>query len=138
MILDLTQIAELKHEYLGQRVMFTGPMVNEEHEPKPIQFGDAGKVIAVDDAGTLHVKWDSGRTLGLVPDDGYVKLPKIAPTSGKWVDVRDYVVSIDGLTPMTLTGYQAWEVAEFLKLVIGLGNKITLVSQSEPERVQVP
>lgn len=26
--------------------------------------GDQGKVIAVDDIGTIHIQWDSGSTLG--------------------------------------------------------------------------
>lgn len=28
--------------------------------------GDEGAVIAVDDAGTIHIQWDSGSTLGAV------------------------------------------------------------------------
>lgn len=133
-ILDNQQIAELKTQYLGQRVMVSGNMTND---PAPLQFGDAGKVIAVDDVGTLHVKWDSGRALGLVPSDPYVKLPKIAPGSGKWVDVWDWEVSIDGLTAMTLASYQPWEVAEFLAQIIKLGNKVTLVSKTNEQRVQL-
>lgn len=32
--------------------------------------GDVGTVRRVDDAGTVHVTWDSGSTLGIVPDAG--------------------------------------------------------------------
>ena len=31
--------------------------------------GDQGTVQMVDDAGTVHVKWDSGSTLGLIPGE---------------------------------------------------------------------
>lgn len=30
--------------------------------------GDEGTVTAVDDAGTIHVNWDNGFRLGLMPD----------------------------------------------------------------------
>lgn len=30
--------------------------------------GDEGRVLFVDGIGTLHVRWDHGITLGLVPD----------------------------------------------------------------------
>jgi hypothetical protein len=29
--------------------------------------GDQGTITFVDDMGTLHVKWDSGSSLGLIP-----------------------------------------------------------------------
>ena len=35
-----------------------------------IPTGTTGTVISVDDAGTLHVKWDTGSTLGLCWDAG--------------------------------------------------------------------
>ena len=37
-------------------------------DPHPIPAGTEGVVTKVDDLGTIHVKWDNGRTLGLVPD----------------------------------------------------------------------
>ena len=37
--------------------------------------GTRGTVTQVDDAGTIHMKWDNGRTLGLVPQaDQFRKL----------------------------------------------------------------
>jgi hypothetical protein len=36
-------------------------------DPCPIVPGTKGTVAYVDDAGTLHVDWDDGRTLGLLP-----------------------------------------------------------------------
>jgi hypothetical protein len=32
----------------------------------PIERGTKGTVVAVDDIGTIHMKWDNGRTLGLI------------------------------------------------------------------------
>ena len=34
----------------------------------PIESGTFGTVEFVDDAGTLHCKFDNGRTLGVIPD----------------------------------------------------------------------
>lgn len=37
--------------------------------------GDTGTVRRIDDLGTVHVKWDSGSALGLVPgEDSWVIL----------------------------------------------------------------
>lgn len=37
-------------------------------DPQPIERGTRGTIEFVDDMGTIHVKWDNGRTLGIVPD----------------------------------------------------------------------
>ena len=34
-----------------------------------LRVGALGTVSAIDDAGTVHVRWDNGSTLGLVPDE---------------------------------------------------------------------
>lgn len=34
----------------------------------PVESGTCGTVRFVDDAGTLHCKFDNGRTLGVIPD----------------------------------------------------------------------
>ena len=36
-------------------------------DPNPIEPGTVGKVMYVDDIGTLHCTFDNGRQLGLVP-----------------------------------------------------------------------
>lgn len=39
--------------------------------------GDEGTVTFVDDAGTIHVTWDNGSTLGLIPgEDEWETLPE--------------------------------------------------------------
>lgn len=40
-------------------------------DPRPIESGATGTVICVDDAGQIHVAWDSGRTLALALIDKY-------------------------------------------------------------------
>jgi hypothetical protein len=35
----------------------------------PVPSGTEGTVVYVDDIGTIHVKWDNGSTLGLVPKE---------------------------------------------------------------------
>jgi len=34
-----------------------------------IKPGDKGSVDFIDDAGTIHVKWDNGSMLGLIPGE---------------------------------------------------------------------
>lgn len=44
-------------------------------DPQPIPPGSRGTVDHVDDMGTIHMRWDSGRSLGLVPgEDSFRKL----------------------------------------------------------------
>lgn len=44
-------------------------MLDHMDDPyKPILSGTIGTVDYVDDAGTIHMKWDNGRSLGICPD----------------------------------------------------------------------
>lgn len=38
-----------------------------EDDPRPIEEGSAGTVTLIDDIGQIHVSWDNGRSLALVP-----------------------------------------------------------------------
>ncbi len=43
----------------------------------PVPPGTEGVVTAVDDMGTLHMQWDNGRTLGVVPsEDNFTVIEK--------------------------------------------------------------
>lgn len=35
--------------------------------------GTKGTVVCVDDMGTIHMKWDNGRSLGLIPTEDSFK-----------------------------------------------------------------
>lgn len=42
-----------------------------------LQRGDLGTITLVDDLGTVHVQWDRGMSLGLIPgEDAWKLLPK--------------------------------------------------------------
>jgi hypothetical protein len=45
-------------------------LIRTEDEFTRLEFGDLGTVLFVDDLGTIHVKWDAGSTLGMVPESG--------------------------------------------------------------------
>jgi hypothetical protein len=45
-------------------------LVKTTDEYTKLQPGTQGVVQSVDDAGTIHVKWDTGETLGMVPEGG--------------------------------------------------------------------
>jgi len=48
----------------GDRVIFDG--FGEPDPYSTLEPGARGTVEHVDDAGTVHVRWDDGRTIGLV------------------------------------------------------------------------
>lgn len=48
---------------VGQRIKLT--YTNDRYTR--LRRGDLGTVQFVDDLGTIHVKWDNGSALGLVP-----------------------------------------------------------------------
>jgi hypothetical protein len=39
------------------------------NDPQPVESGTLGTVDLVDDMGTIHVKWDNGRCIGLIPEE---------------------------------------------------------------------
>ena len=62
---DLTrrEIAELRLNYPpGTRIM-----LERMEDNWAVPRGTRGSVTQVDDAGTIHMKWDNGRSLGIVP-----------------------------------------------------------------------
>jgi hypothetical protein len=68
---DLTDLARRQRaeaDVVGKRVRFA-------HSGDPytrLTPGTLGTVRLVDSAGTLHVKWDDGTSLGMIPGlDGY-------------------------------------------------------------------
>ena len=51
--------------------------LNSMNDPfAPVALGTEGVVQLVDDAGQLHMKWDNGRTLAIIPgEDSFTVLP---------------------------------------------------------------
>ena len=42
-------------------------MISMTDDPNPILMGTEGTINFVDDMGIIHVKWDDGRVLGVIP-----------------------------------------------------------------------
>lgn len=49
---------------VGDRVR----LIRMHAEPSPVPPGTVGTVWTIDALGTVHVRWDNGRELGLVPE----------------------------------------------------------------------
>jgi hypothetical protein len=52
------------HESVGKRIV-----LNHMEDPDPIPDGATGTVTGVDDWGHIHVLWDNGRDLSVIPGE---------------------------------------------------------------------
>ena len=65
------EVERIKEQYpVGTRI----ELIQMEDPYAPVESGIQGTVEIVDDAGTLHMKWGNGRTLGIVPGEDQFKL----------------------------------------------------------------
>jgi hypothetical protein len=60
---------EQNNELKGKRVRCI--LMNDKY---PVPSGTEGTITSVDDIGTIHVMWDNGSTLGLVPKEDKYEL----------------------------------------------------------------
>ena len=113
----------IKEQYLpGTRIR-----LNSMNDPyAPVTPGTEGIVDLVDDAGQLHMKWDNGRTLAIIPgEDSFTVLPPkletlklYAPLTAdlyerdRYGDLEDESVELDG---RSLLIYQDQIAAALLK-----------------------
>ena len=76
--MDRKMVNFIKEQYPpGTRIR-----LNSMEDPyAPVAPGTEGEVDFVDDIGTIHMKWDNGRALGIVPgEDSFSVLPpKLTP-----------------------------------------------------------
>ena len=42
-------------------------LIQMNDDPHPVQPGAEGTITGSDDLGNIHVKWDDGRTLSVIP-----------------------------------------------------------------------
>ena len=60
------QAERYKEDYPpGTRIV----LLSMENDPNPVESGTRGTVKHVDDIGTLHCRFDNGRSLGVVPEE---------------------------------------------------------------------
>ena len=101
--------------------------LNSMEDPyAPVAPGTEGEVDFVDDIGTIHMKWDNGRALGIVPgEDSFSVLPPKLTTlklympltadfyeRSEYGDMEPESTELDG---RALRGYQAQITAALMK-----------------------
>lgn len=65
------QVERIKERYLkGTRIELLSTM----DDIQGVEKGIKGTVVGVDDMGTIHMKWDNGRGLGLIPGEDSFKV----------------------------------------------------------------
>lgn len=49
-------------------------MIQMADDPAPIEAGTKGTVITIDGIGQIHVNWDNGRSLAIIPEEDRFKI----------------------------------------------------------------
>lgn len=108
--MDRKMVEFIKEQYPpGTRIR-----LNSMDDPyAPIVPGTEGEVDFVDDIGQLHMKWDNGRTLALVPgEDSFSVLPPKLTTLKLYIIVPVYQVEnylrqcVDSILAQTFTDFE--------------------------------
>jgi len=83
--LSQEEVKRIKEQYpTGTRI----ELISMDDPYAPIELGMQGIVKNVDDAGTLHMKWDNGRTLGIVPGEDQFKVIVESPEESMDTDQK--------------------------------------------------
>lgn len=71
-MMSAERVARLKENYpAGTRIR----LIHMDDPYAPVLDGTTGTVVAVDDAGNIHMKWDNGRSLAICPEvDSFAKV----------------------------------------------------------------
>ena len=79
------QVEQIREMYpIGTVIELTADM---DDKYAPIAKGTQGEIVSIDDVGTLHMKWQNGRSLGVVPcEDSFKVISK--PEEHKPSDLR--------------------------------------------------
>lgn len=65
------QVERIKNSYpIGTRI----ELISTMDDVQGVEKGTKGTVIGVDDIGIIHMKWDNGRGLGLIPGEDNFKV----------------------------------------------------------------
>ena len=85
---ELRFVQRMKDNYPpGTRIM----LLSMDDPYAPVPKGTKGTVVHVDDATQIHMKWDNGRTLAIVPgEDSFRKL-----TAGELEEEQEMTESED-------------------------------------------
>jgi len=69
--LSQKEVERIKEQYpVGTRI----ELIHMDDSYAPVEPRIQGTIDFIDDAGTLHMKWDNGRTLGIVPGEDHFKV----------------------------------------------------------------
>lgn len=75
----MKNLDKMRIDYVGERIRCIN-MVDE----MPVPSGTEGTVKHIDDLGQIHVKWDNGSTLALIPETDEFELVNIEETIEVW------------------------------------------------------
>ena len=70
---DKKYIEQLRKAYpVGTNIQ----LISMRHEKYPVLPGTIGEVTHIDDAGSVHMKWENGSSLALIPEvDSFRMVP---------------------------------------------------------------
>ena len=121
-MMDRKMVNFIKEQYPpGTRIR-----LNSMEDPyAPILPGTEGEVDFVDDAGQLHMKWDNGRSLALIPgEDSFTVLPP------KLTTLKLYTLNV-----IDAMSYQEWQyqTSRGISATLALGPGRALILADLPD-----